>query len=275
MYAKIFLKIFDSSIAEDWEARIVFQDMLILASRDGVVDMTHESISRRTNVPIEIVKESITKLEAPDPKSNTPEDDGRRIERIAGHKDWGWKILNYGRYRDIKNSEEMRASNRERQKRWRDSQNKDKPKPEPVDLNSDAVKIFTHLNELTGSKFEPVGNALKMLEQRMSQSGVTFDGIIKMIDRQVKLWKDDSKMSEYLRPITLFNATKFNEYYAAREQPVRQLQTGKPNPRNIGVAKAGPSYGDAARTKLERQGLVSAPVGSANNGNSGVGETPV
>lgn len=119
MYAKIFLKIFDSSIAEDWQARIVFQDILILANRDGMVDMTHEAISRRTNVPLEIVRSSIAKLEAPDPKSNTPEDDGRRLERLAEHKDWGWRIVNYEKYRAIRNTDEMRAATRERVAAWR------------------------------------------------------------------------------------------------------------------------------------------------------------
>lgn len=40
-----------------------------------------------------------------------------------------------------------------------------------------------------------------------------------MIDRQVARWKGTSQ-EEYLRPETLFNATKFDAYYAAREVPI-------------------------------------------------------
>lgn len=245
MYAKIFLKIFDSSIAEDWQARIVFQDILILANRDGMVDMTHEAIARRTNVPLEIVRASIAKLEAPDPKSNTPEDDGRRLERLAEHKDWGWRILNYTRYRDIKNSEEMREANRKRLAEWRarkkaavengsDSKSEKSEKPAKTPP-ADCVTIFCELNDLTGSKFRPEGKALAMLIQRLAQPDVTCDGVLQMVRRQVKRWKEDPQMCEYLTPLTLFNETKFNNYYAARELPAstfnersNQVRNSKP-----------------------------------------------
>ena len=37
----------------------MFEDMLILADQNRVVDKTCEAIARRTNVPIEIVKKGI------------------------------------------------------------------------------------------------------------------------------------------------------------------------------------------------------------------------
>lgn len=114
MFVKIFSKIFDSSIAENWRARVTFMDLLILADRDGVVDMTLEAIARRTNTPIDFLREGIAALSEPDPKSRTESDDGRRIELIDEHRDWGWKILNYTLYRDLKSSEQMRAANRAR-----------------------------------------------------------------------------------------------------------------------------------------------------------------
>jgi hypothetical protein len=33
-----------------------------------------------------------------------------------------------------------------------------------------------------------------------------------VIDNQVSAWKDDAKMNEYLRPATLFAASKFEGY---------------------------------------------------------------
>ena len=102
LYAKIFAQVFESSIAEDWQVRVVFQDMLVLADSDGIIDMTHESIARRTNVPIDIVTRGIAELEKPDPKSRTPDQAGRRILRIDPHRDWGWKIVNYETYRAMK-----------------------------------------------------------------------------------------------------------------------------------------------------------------------------
>lgn len=52
-FAKIFPQIFDSSIARDLDVRTTFMDMLILADYNGVVDMTHDAIARRTNRPEE------------------------------------------------------------------------------------------------------------------------------------------------------------------------------------------------------------------------------
>ena len=52
---------------------------LKLCDCNGVVDMTAEAIARRTNVPLEIIKEEIAILEAPDPASRNPAHDGRII----------------------------------------------------------------------------------------------------------------------------------------------------------------------------------------------------
>src|SRR3990172_3179153 len=49
MYAKIFQQIYDSSVCEDWQVMIPFQQLLILSNQDGVGDMTPEAISRCTN----------------------------------------------------------------------------------------------------------------------------------------------------------------------------------------------------------------------------------
>jgi hypothetical protein len=46
------------------------------------------------------------------------------------------------------------------------------------------------------------------------------EGVKQMISRQVLKWKDDPKMCDYLRPETLFNKTKFDGYYAAKDVPI-------------------------------------------------------
>lgn len=189
MYAKIFLKIFDSSIAEDWQCRIVFQDILILANRDGVVDMTHEAISRRTNVPLKIVKESIMKLESPDPKSNTPDDEGKRLERLDEHRDWGWRIINYERYRAIKNSEEMRAATRERVARWRAEKKKKDGKDNPPknpgpDVPLQPTKAFSE--KLNTERMLEKWNVWQQVRKAMKKPKswvILFDGQMEFLER--------------------------------------------------------------------------------------------
>lgn len=114
MFAKVFHQIFDSSIAEHPQTRFTFTDLLILADGRGRVDMTHDAIARRTNRPIEIIRATITELEGPDPNSRDPKDNGVRIKRLDEHRDWGWQIVNFWKYRSIGNQDERK----EYKKQW-------------------------------------------------------------------------------------------------------------------------------------------------------------
>ena len=113
LYARVFVKILDSSIAENWQARHVFEDMLKLAD-DGVLDVTRQALARRTNVPAGIINEAIAVLESPDPASRDPEDDGRRIVRLDETRDWGWRIVNWDKYEGIRSTVDQRENTRQR-----------------------------------------------------------------------------------------------------------------------------------------------------------------
>lgn len=123
MYAKVFRQILDSSIAEDYQVRHVFEDLLKLADSEGIVDMTVTAIARSTNVPIEIVRRGIEELEKPDPESRTTDFEGRRIILLEPHKrSWGWMIVNYQKYREIQDEETRRAAFREAKRRQREKE---------------------------------------------------------------------------------------------------------------------------------------------------------
>lgn len=110
LYARVFVQILDSSIAEDFTLRHVFEDFLKLADhRTGIVDMTRQVMSRRLNCPIDILNDSISKLESADPNSRDSDNDGRRIERLDEHRDWGWKILNWSKYEEIRSKADVYA----------------------------------------------------------------------------------------------------------------------------------------------------------------------
>lgn len=119
VFAKIFAQIFDSSISADYVVRHVFMDLLVLADRDGVVDMTLDAISRRTNVPEAIVSHAIQELMREDRKSRSHEEDGRRLVAIDSHRDWGWQIVNYEHYREIKDEEARRTYFRDKKRAQR------------------------------------------------------------------------------------------------------------------------------------------------------------
>lgn len=115
MYAKIFSQMYDGTLATDgpWQALVTFQQLLILADQDGVVDMTIPAIVRRTTIPREIIETGIAALMLPDPESRTPTEEGRRIVPLSEGRAWGWRIVNYAKYRQIKRETDRREYHKE------------------------------------------------------------------------------------------------------------------------------------------------------------------
>ena len=108
MYVKLFSQIMDSSITEDYLVRWVFTDLLILADSEGYVDMTHQALAARTRVPEDIVRSAIDLLGNKDAESRDQTEEGRRIIKIDNHRSWGWRIVNYLKYRAIRTADERR-----------------------------------------------------------------------------------------------------------------------------------------------------------------------
>lgn len=78
-------------------------------------------------------------------------------------------------------------------------------------------KIIHYLNDQTGKKYKVTDKWKKLIQARMNE-GQTYEDFIKVIDTKVKQWKNDEKMSQYLRPQTLFG-NKFDEYLNEYTQP--------------------------------------------------------
>lgn len=115
VYAKIFRQMYDGTLATNgpWEALVTFQQMLVLANEDGEVDMTAAAISRVTTIPQQIIERGIGALMAADHESRTPDEEGRRLVLLSVGRSWGWRIVNYGRYRAIKQESDRREYHRE------------------------------------------------------------------------------------------------------------------------------------------------------------------
>lgn len=110
MYGKVFESMFDGTLASrgPWQALVTFQQLIVLSSPDGVVDMTAHAISRRTSIPLDIIETGIAALMTPDPESRTPDEEGRRIVLLEDHRNWGWQIVNHRKYQALRNAEERR-----------------------------------------------------------------------------------------------------------------------------------------------------------------------
>lgn len=104
------------------------------------------------------------------------------------------------------------------------------PFPEITDSYHKDTRVVLHfLNEHTGRHFRESDASLTPISQRLQEPGVDLELVKKMVIRQCRLWKCDPKMSEFLRPETLFGKTKFNSYYAAADLPVNGEQKAEPD----------------------------------------------
>ncbi len=77
------------------------------------------------------------------------------------------------------------------------------------------------LNEASGRHFRETDANLTFISARLKEPEVTIEGVRQMIERQCRRWKETDQ-AEYLRPETLFNKTKFDGYYAARDLPINE-----------------------------------------------------
>ena len=84
------------------------------------------------------------------------------------------------------------------------------PNPNPSN-NIVCQEAISLLNSLSGSSFRENTKSTQQLILAREKDGYSADDIKAVIRHQCKLWKNDSKMSRYLRPATLFG-NKFESY---------------------------------------------------------------
>lgn len=255
MYGKIFDTIYDGTLRANWQALVTFQQLIILADKDGIVDMTPHAIHGRTGIPLDIIEAGLKYLSEPDPYSRSNAEEGRRLILLDPHRPWGWRLVNHAYYSRLRSIEEKREADRQRIADKRKTQPVEKqsvsqsvadcsessppvahvapvavavtvstePKtlsglpPDthpPAKLNghtTTARSLLAFLNEKTGRNYQPVKANLDMIVARLKE-GATERQCRLVILRKFHDWGNDEKMTEYLRPATLFNRTKFAQY---------------------------------------------------------------
>jgi len=71
--------------------------------------------------------------------------------------------------------------------------------------------VLEYLNAQSGRSFRGSKNDRALIRGRFAD-GYTFEQMQKVIDHKVEQWGDDEKMARYIRPETLFRASKFDGY---------------------------------------------------------------
>ena len=108
-FTKLFASITASTIwCEPDRTRLVWITMLAMADHAGLVHASIPGLAHIANVPIEDCQIALDTFLAPDRYSRSPEHEGRRIEPIDG----GWRLLNYAKFRELKDEESQREAKR-------------------------------------------------------------------------------------------------------------------------------------------------------------------
>lgn len=125
MYVKLFRSILNSTVwMEDDHVIRVWLTFLLLVDSDGILKISIPGLAKEARVSIERCRSALEILEAPDPDSQSSEEEGRRILRIGGDEPV-WFVVNYKHYRGIKDSDFRREYMREYMKDYRKRQAKE------------------------------------------------------------------------------------------------------------------------------------------------------
>jgi uncharacterized phage protein (TIGR02220 family) len=204
---------------------------------------------------VEDVMEAIKVLLSPDPSSRSKADEGRRLSAVSEDFHTGpmqFRVVNGSKYRALRDEEERRVYLRDAKRKERESTmstnvNQGQPpssqaeaeaeveveaKTEEVppatppvipskdkELEAKATEILAYLSEKVSRSMRMTDSRLKIIVPRLREVNGDVDGVRVMIDRQCAMWKG-TRMEEYLRPDTLFRASKFIEYYEAKDMPI-------------------------------------------------------
>lgn len=74
-----------------------------------------------------------------------------------------------------------------------------------------ASELLEFLNRKSGHRYRPVKSTLDMIRARLA-SGASADQVRWVIAAKCREWRDDPDRAKYLRPETLFRASKFESY---------------------------------------------------------------
>lgn len=77
-------------------------------------------------------------------------------------------------------------------------------------IDAQAESIINYLNAKAGSRYKPVEANLKFVRARLAESA-NVEEMRAVIDMKAKEWLG-TEQAKYLRPETLFNATKYSQY---------------------------------------------------------------
>lgn len=99
-YTPLFDTLTRGTLCGRWPDIGLWPIVLSLSDKDGTVDVTPLYISGITGLDEEEVVACMARFCEPDPYSRSQDSDGCRLQLLDSHRNWGWKIVNHGKYRE-------------------------------------------------------------------------------------------------------------------------------------------------------------------------------
>lgn len=99
-YVPLFDSIATGTLYGRWPDIGVWPIVLAIADKHGHLDVTPHYLAGVLGLPVEQVAECMKRFCEPDPYSRTKEHGGARLRLLDDHRDWGWSIVNHGKYRE-------------------------------------------------------------------------------------------------------------------------------------------------------------------------------
>lgn len=121
-YTPVFDTVFSGSLYGRYPDTAAWLYMLAMADWQGNIDRTPEYIAGVTGMPLDDLLGCIERFMAPDPRSRSQAEEGRKLVLIDPSRSWGWRVVNIGLYRE-KAREKQRTvdgRNAEKQRRYRE-----------------------------------------------------------------------------------------------------------------------------------------------------------
>ncbi|WP_231952002.1 conserved phage C-terminal domain-containing protein [Pediococcus claussenii] len=131
------------------------------------------------------------------------------------------KVNNYADYQAFKSDKEQRSPHEQPQG--------SPHKQECKELKNNNVEFkykefFEYLNQKTGKSFKNVEGNRKVVRARLNE-GYSKRDLKLVVDFKTSEWKNNPDMNKYLRPSTLFQASKFDNYLNEAKESIRRVQS--------------------------------------------------
>ena len=253
MFAKLYARVTESSLMEESiTTRYAFFVMLAIADPHGYVIGTDVAIARRLNMPLEEFLRSAKVLTQPDANSNTDDHEGRRLIQSDGER--GYMIVNFLKYRDMRNEDERREYMREymRSKRAKEKSVNNCKQPlaklAQEEVTVEVEEESTALTRVRAPRFEKPSR--EELDLHAAKIGLTADEVDKFVNHyESNGWKvGRNPMKSW--PHSLVNWKLNQQAYGTNQQTNRNGAIDR-SIGNVGYDPAAPNK--AVRVLAERE----------------------